>query len=128
LRGGRSDLDLIADLDTGAIDAYFNLDLLAKHGLFKEGTRDYEDESEHPGQSFRFITKPLRLSVTDKNGQSREAGFFAFCIKNWHNSPFVAINPNRTALIGRSVFFKIAPVIHLDFAARQTEIEFHSSL
>ncbi|MGH7601155.1 MAG: hypothetical protein ACREOI_32765 [bacterium] len=127
LRGGRGVLDLVADLDTGAIDAYFNLDLLVKHGLLTPGTRDYEDESEHLGQSFRFIAKPLWLSVADKNGNSREAGFFAFCIKNWRHSPFVAINPNRTALVGRSVFFKIAPVILLDFAARQAEIEFPSS-
>jgi len=124
LSGARNTLDLIADLDTGAIDAYFNLDLLVTHGLLKQGIRDYEDESEHLGQSFRFIAKPLRLSVADQSGNSRETGFVAFCIKDWHSSPFVAINPNRTALIGRSVFFKIAPIVHLNFAARQTEIEF----
>lgn len=127
LHGARGVLDLVADFDTGAVDAYFNFDLLVQHGLLTQEPRDYEDESVHLGQSFRFIAKPLRLSVEDESGTLREAGFFAFCIKNWHRSPFVAINPNRTALVGRSLFLKIAPVVHLDFSTRRTEIEFQTS-
>ncbi len=53
--------------------------------------------------------------------------YIACCIKEWRASPFVAINPNRTALVGRGLFHKLAPIVHLDFAARQTEIEFHNS-
>ncbi len=127
LQSTQGALDLVADFDTGAIDSYFDFDLLVHHGLVKQSHRDYEDESAHLGQNFRFIAKPLRLSVEDADGNSRETGFFAFCIKNWRGSPFVAINPTRTALVGRSLFFKLAPVVHLDFAARQTEIEFQTS-
>ncbi|MGH7457067.1 MAG: hypothetical protein ACRENG_37300, partial [bacterium] len=97
LQSAQGALDLVADFDTGAIDSYF--DLLTQHGLVKQSHRDYEDESAHLGQNFRFIAKPLRLSVEDQSGNSRETGFFAFCIKNWHGSPFVVINPTRTALV-----------------------------
>jgi hypothetical protein len=127
LQSARGALDLTADFDTGAVDAYFDFDLLLRHGLVTPSHRDYEDESAHLGQSFRFITEPVRLSVEDQSGNAKETGFFAFCIKNWHNGPFVAINPTRTALVGRSLFFKLAPVVHLNFAARQTEIEFQTS-
>lgn len=127
LQSAQRSLDLVADFDTGAIDSYFNFDLLIQYGLVKQSHRDYEDESAHLGQNFRFIAKPLRLSIEDQSGNSRETDFFAFCIKNWHSSPFVAINPTRTALVGRSLFFRLAPVVHLDFAARQTAIEFQTT-
>jgi hypothetical protein len=127
LQSAQGALDLVADFDTGAIDSYFDFDLLSQHSLVKQSHRDYEDESAHLGQNFRFIAKPLRLSVEDQSGNSRETGFFAFCIKNWHSGPFVAINPTRTALVGRSLFFKLASIVHLNFAARQTEIDFQTS-
>ncbi len=43
---------------------------------------------------------------------------------SWQSSPFVAINPQRIALVGREAFLKLQPIVHLDFAARQTEIEY----
>lgn len=124
MQGARGELELAADLDTGAIDAYFDFDLLAGHGVLSQEARDFEDESRHLGQGFRFVAKPLRVSMTDKTGEVREIGLFVFCVKNWERSPFVAINPNRKALVGRSMPFKIAPLVHLDFDARQTEVEF----
>jgi len=45
-------------------------------------------------------------------------------IEDWQSSPFVAINPQRTALVGRKAFLKLQPVVHLDFASRQTELEY----
>ncbi|MDZ7290104.1 MAG: hypothetical protein ONB44_01630 [candidate division KSB1 bacterium] len=124
LQSTRGDLELVADFDTGAMDSYFDFDLLEQYGLLTQGPRDYEDESVHLGQNFRFITKPLRLLVNDESGNSRKIVFFAFCIKNWHSSPFVTINPTRTALVGRSLFLMLAPVVHLDFATRNTKIDF----
>jgi hypothetical protein len=124
LRGARRSLDMVADFDTGAHDAYFDFDLLLQNRLLKQGSRDYEDESVHLGQSFRFTAKPLRLSLKDKTGKAKEIGIFAFCIKNWADSPFVAINPNRSALVGRALFFKLGTIIHLNFVNHLTEIGF----
>ena len=44
------------------------------------------------------------------------------CVPQWHTSPFVAINPNRIALVGRDLMLKLKPKIALDFDKRQTEI------
>jgi hypothetical protein len=128
VRGGNSEVQITADFDTGAIEAYFDLNLFLKHGLVKLGARDYERASTHLGKKFHFFTKPLQLYVEDKNSQSMGVKLSAVCIKNWYTSPFVAINPNRTALVGRNLFLMIKPIVHLDFASRQTEIEFHKSI
>lgn len=124
LEGARGAIELTADFDTGAIDAYFDYDLLVENGLLAQNSRDFEDESAHLGQSFRFIAKPLRVSMVDSTGNVKEIGFFVFCVKNWRSSPFVAINSSRQALVGRSLLFKTAPVVHLDFDARHTELVF----
>ncbi|MCI0697915.1 hypothetical protein L0337_38685 [candidate division KSB1 bacterium] len=127
LRGERSEATLVADFDTGAAHAYIDLNFLLQRGLLTIETEDYARRSEHLSQSFSFFAKPLWFSVQDQSGKLKEVEFFACCIKEWRTSPFVAINPNRTALLGRGLFHKLAPIVHLDFAARQTEIEFHNS-
>ncbi len=127
LRGAHNEATLVADFDTGAMDAFFDFDVLSEHRLVTVGARDYERQSVHLGKSFRFLTKPLWFSLKDENGNSQEAAGFAFCIKDWHNSPFVAINSNRSALIGRSLLLQIAPLIHLDFASKQTLVEIPAS-
>jgi len=45
-------------------------------------------------------------------------------VADWHNSPFTAINPNRTFLLGRSGLLNLRPRVILDFDARLTEVEF----
>jgi len=107
---------------------YIDLNFLLQRNLLTIEAEDYEQESNHLNRSFIFFAKPFRFSVQDQNGKSKEVEAYTLCIKNWRKSPFVAINPNRTALIGRGLFHKLAPVVHLDFAARQTEIEFHDSI
>jgi hypothetical protein len=49
---------------------------------------------------------------------------YGICVENWRHSPFVAINPNRTALVGRGTMLKLQPMVGLDFANRQTEVEY----
>jgi hypothetical protein len=127
LRGERNEATPVADFDTGATRAYIDLNFLLQHGLLTIEAEDYEQRSEHLSRGFSFFAKPLRFSVQDQNGKLKETESVAFCIKHWHASPFVAINPNRAALVGRRLFHKLAPIVHLDFAARQTEIEFHNS-
>jgi len=128
VRGGNKEVQITADFDTGAIETYFDLNLLLQNDLLKLGARNYERASTHLGRKFHFFTKPLRLYVEDKKGKSNEVELPVVCIKNWPKSPFVAINPNRIALAGRRLFHKLSPVVHLDFASRQTEIEFHDSI
>jgi len=124
VHGNSEACELQADFDTGAVGAYFDQEILLRSNVVKKRNRDVEKISEHLSQSFRYIQKPLALEVTDKHGNSKRVGLMALCIEDWQSSPFVAINPQRTALVGRQTFLKLQPVVHLDFASRQTEIEY----
>ena len=125
LHGEPNETILTADFDTGATHVYIDLKFLLQHGLLVIEAEDYERESLHLSKRFRFFAKLMRFSLQDQNGKSKVAVTTTFCIKDWRKSPFVAINPARTALVGRRLFHKLSPVVHLDFASRQTAIEFH---
>jgi len=124
VQGASGACELQADFDTGALGVYFDQEILLRNKVMTKRNRDIEKISEHLSQSFRYIQKPLWLEVTDKYGKSQRVGMMALCIEDWQSSPFVAINPQRTALVGREAFLKLQPVVHLDFASRQTEIEY----
>jgi hypothetical protein len=124
VKGATGHVEIKADFDTGAIGVYFDQELLLRHKVMTRRDHDIEKVSQHLGKDFRYVQKPLWLEVTDKYGKSQRVGMIALCIENWQSSPFVAINPQRIALVGREAFLKLQPIVHLDFAARQTEIEY----
>jgi hypothetical protein len=113
-----------ADLDTGAVDCYAALELLQTHGVIKTGTDDVLEISEHLSQSFIYSTKRVWLELVDEAGVSRQGRATIICVDDWHNSPFTAINPKRSFLLGRNVLFNLRPRITLDFDARITEVRF----
>jgi len=119
---GRVELD--ADFDTGALGVYFDQEYLLKNRVLKRRDRDIENVSEHLGKSYRFIQRPLWLEITDIEDKTRRIGMIALCIEDCQSSPFVVINPTRTALVGREIFLKLQPIVHLNFAQHQTEIEY----
>ncbi len=119
--------ELEADFDTGAVDTYLDLDLLVQRGLIKVKRIDIKDESSHLGQTFGYITKSIWLEIKAQDGQRRQTRIYAICVENWKKSPFVAVNPNRTALVGRDAMLQLQPKVLLDFAARQTEVEYSTA-
>lgn len=79
------------------------------------------DIEEHSGEPYCFYTR--RLCIGPEQGNIREVeNFTVYCIQNWGKSPFVKINPNRTALVGRRLFLKIKPSVLLNFTTQKTEI------
>jgi len=63
------------------------------------------------------VSKLIRFKLSSHVAEAK-----IYCVLNWRMSPFVAINPNRTALIGRDIMFELKPRVLLDFDKRQTEI------
>jgi hypothetical protein len=114
-----------ADLDTGAMDCYCDLDLLTARGIVKIQPQEFEDTSEHLSQSFVYLTKRVWLALADEEGRINKCRTTVICVENWHNSPFTAINPTRTFLLGRSVLLEeLKPRLVLDFAAKRTEVQY----
>lgn len=111
-----------ADLDTGAIDCYSDLELLLTNGIITVRAQDFEDTSEHLGQSFIYLAKRAWLELADESGRSRRWRTTIICVSDWQNSPFTAINPTRTFLLGRSVLLELRPRVVLDFEAHSTQV------
>jgi hypothetical protein len=95
---------------------------LERCGIIRITEADAIYEAWHLGQPFEYAIKNLRLGLTATGEQVRETQMFAVCVLNWRQSPFVAINPNRTALVGRDLCLALQPIVTLNFADRTTNL------
>jgi hypothetical protein len=119
---GVNGLDLVADFDTGASEVYLDAFTLEEHGVIHITDADAIYEAQHLGLPFDYVVKALRLGLIAEDGQAREVQMFTVCVLNWRQSPFVAINPNRTALVGRDLCLALQPIVTLNFANRTTSL------
>jgi hypothetical protein len=124
LSGYNHHLAIAADLDTGAMDCYSDLELLSANGIIKIQLQEFEDTSEHLSRPFTYFTKRIWLELIDDAGTHRKRRATVICVDDWQNSPFVSINANRTFLLGRSILLTLQPRLVLDFAAKCTEVQF----
>lgn len=113
-----------AGLDTGAIDCYAALELLETNGIVKARDGDVVRIARHLGQSYVYFALPALLELVDKPGKTGQCLTTIFCVADWRNSPFTAINPTRTFLLGREILLELQPRLVLDFAARRTEVQY----
>ena len=115
-------------MDTGALECYSDLNLMATQGIVKREPRDIGHLASHLSQSFTYFAKDAVVAVLDANGATREFLTTIICVENWRRSPFVAINPNRTFLLGRRLLLELRPRVTLDFDARQSEVQFKEQI
>jgi len=128
ISGNNNRLETEAELDTGAVDCYCDLELLTTNGITKIHAKSFEKTSKHLSRPFVYLPKQVSLELVDKFGVSRQWQTTLLCVDDWRNSPFIAINPKRTFLFGRNVLFKLRPRLILDFDARCTEVEFKKAV
>ena len=122
LRSAAKVVDIVGDFDTGASNTFVDYDFLRDHDLIQPQAEDYPIVSLHLSQRFAYVAKWLQVEVPSNSRETRNLIARIFCVSNWNFSPFVALNPNRTALIGRDIMFELKPRVLLDFDKRQTEI------
>jgi hypothetical protein len=115
-------IEIIGDFDTGAAQTFANYDFLASRNLIRSEIGDDYDSSRHLSRSFNYVTKPLHFKLFSKSGKTYDLQTNINCVLNWHASPFIKINPQRVALIGRDLLLALKPKVLLDFEKRQTEI------
>jgi len=122
---GRNSLfETEADLDTGAVECYGDLELLLDNGVINLDSDDLEHHSSHLSKSFVYFAKEVLIELVDATNTSHQCRTTIICVDNWRDSPFIAINPMRTVLVGRRVLLDLHPHLILDFDARCTEVEF----
>lgn len=118
----RNRFETEADLDTGAVDCYASLESLAASGVVEIHQKDIEWSSHHLSEPFDYFAIPVWFELTDDHGISRRCKTTVICVENWQSSPFTAINPTRTFLLGRSVLLELRPRVVLDFEAHSTQV------
>jgi len=115
-------VQIVGDFDTGSAHIFANYDFLIAQNVIQPQAGDDTGVSRHLSRSFLYVTKFLRFTLSAKSDLPRAAEAKVYCVLDWHASPFVNINPNRTALIGRDMMLELKPRVLLDFDKRQTEI------
>jgi hypothetical protein len=100
LENGGVRLPLIGDFDTGANALCTDAERLERVGLISIGQGDRLRRAAHLNASFTYVVKTLTVTLT-ADSASQQAARDVVCVRNWHQSPFVTISPNRTARAGR---------------------------
>ncbi len=125
LKGVVGSLTIVADFDTGALGLFADYKLVVQNNLVQFTPADQWLIGEHLGQSFLYCLKPVTVALIADDGTERSASDIdIFCVLNWHQSSFVTVNPNRTALIGRDICLRLQPKITLNFEAKTTSVAF----
>ncbi len=114
----------IADFDTGSASTFASYEDLLSYGVVQMLSSDVLRQMAHLGQIFHFFIRTLERSLIADDGSERTTKVRVLCVLNWRQSPFVAINPNRTALIGRDICLRLQPKITLNFEAKTTSVAF----
>jgi hypothetical protein len=116
-------ITLVADFDTGSRHTFADADLLQRQGVIHLLPTTLWAVGWHLNRSFRYTPKSLIVILTAADGTQKTASQTILCVRNWQQSPFVAVNPNRTALIGRSLCLATQAKITLDFAQQVTSVQ-----
>jgi hypothetical protein len=116
-------ITLVADFDTGSRHTFADADLLQRQGVIHLLPTTLWAVGWHLNRSFRYTPKSLIVILTAADGTQKTASQTILCVRNWQQSPFVAVNPNRTALVGRSLCLATQVKITLDFAQQVTSVQ-----
>jgi len=115
-------IEFVGDLDTGATHTFVDYDFLANRSIIQYVDGDYSEASFHLNQRYSYVAKFLRITLSAISGQTYTVDTWVHCVPRWYSTPFVAINPDRVALIGRDILLALKPKVLLDFEQHQTEI------
>jgi hypothetical protein len=112
-----------ADFDSGSCHSFFSLQELENNKWFKiDIYLDFPHVAEYRGEEYLYYIKNMYVRIEDENKKSNSAKMHCFAVQNWRFSPFCALNPNRTALVGRDILRKFPLRIVLDSGKRTTTV------
>jgi hypothetical protein len=122
LRSASNIVEIVGDLVTGSSHTFADYSFLAAKNLIRPEAGDDLETHLHLNRPFDYVDKFVRIELPSRSGKSLALDTWIACVLDWRLSPFVALNPNRIALIGRDIMLELKPNVRLDFDARQTEI------
>ncbi|MCX7969556.1 MAG: hypothetical protein N3B10_13870 [Armatimonadetes bacterium] len=113
-----------ADFDIGSASTFASYENLFSFGVVQMLPSDVLRQMTHLGQIFRFFVRTLDFSLTADDGSERTPKVRVLCVLNWGQSPFVTVNPSRTALVGRDICLRLQPKITLNFETKTSSVAF----
>jgi hypothetical protein len=122
-RGSGQSVQVAADFDTGAPDVCVDSTLLEANGVITVNAEEPWRRDVHLGQRFHYTFKDVAVVLTAADGTQRQAVYRILCVRDWQQSPFVRINPNRAALVGRDLCLQLQPSVTLNFAQHETTLQ-----
>ena len=114
--------EITADFDTGAHITVLPVDMVGKH-IFTAWR-----EHHHLGKTYQYHARKLEIELRSSLGLERKGKLPVWVVKNWESSPFVQINPRRSALIGRDIMRLFDLVVCLCSRDGCTGVYFHDEL
>ncbi len=128
LRSDSGTTKLVADFDTGSPFSFVSYDLLLKAHVVQRHFGEYVENAIHLGKLYQCVAKVVYAEIVTVPGKTKTFTTTIYCVDDWLNSPFVKINPNRAALIGRDLLLELQLNVLLQFGKRRTEIIMPTSL
>ena len=119
-----SPVNIIGDFDTGAIMIFVDFEFLQTAQVVKPRRAQVVHSAFHFNQRYVYLPKRITITLQDESGVTRESRQTINCVLDWQQSPFIQVNPNRTALIGRKVLLELKPKVALDFSRQVTMVYF----
>lgn len=113
---------VVADFDTGASAIFVDYVFLVKQNVIQLKAQEEGESAQHLNQTFGYLPRKVTVEIVLASGEVCSRELNIACVVAWENSPFVKINPKRTALVGRKVFLLLKPRILLDFEKQESKL------
>jgi len=109
---------LAADLDTGSPSIIVRGIDIEQLGL---RLKDYKNTwASHLGKRYRYVTPKVQIAIQSESRGLKSGAFHLRAVHDWSTGPFVLINPNRAALVGRNLLLQLGLDVLLKGTERKT--------
>jgi RNA polymerase sigma-70 factor (ECF subfamily) len=117
-------VEVEADFDTGGRSIFFDFKWLQRMGVAEPSSGDPIKGAKNNLGSYIYSPKRLQVELVSESGITKSTEIETTCVFDWKDSPFVVINPDRVALVGRGLALELRPMIQLDFDKRLSRVYF----
>ncbi len=111
-------IDFVGDFDTGSNNTICSSDIISVSRL------NPILESSHLNNSYKYSVKLVKLILKNQKAKRITHNLPIYIVLNWEKSPFVQLNPNRVALIGRDILRNIEMKVVIDTVKKKTYFDF----
>ncbi|MHC1733838.1 MAG: response regulator [Bacteroidales bacterium] len=112
-----------SDFDTGSDSTFLDFDELKSLELVEQGIFDLEHESHHLNKKYRYIRKKMLISLIEQRNIISQKEINCVLVKDFKRSPFLDVNPNRSALTGRDMLNQMSVIVTLNSESRKTTVQ-----